>query len=139
MTKYDVRKAQKRCVRCGAKDEATIAGRAHCAACAKTRRDGKRDEYWQRRAEKRCIKCGLQDEKTLAGRCRCSFCGKKAQLLNTKYNSERMKNYYIWKAEGKCTVCGADRDNGTLLCSKCRALQKRATMRYELRQAGVKV
>lgn len=96
-----------------------------------------RDDYWERRLEKRCVKCGAQDEKTLAGRCRCDFCGKKLKYYNAKYNAEKMRSYYTWKAEGRCTACGAERDNETLLCSKCRALQRRATMRYELRQAGV--
>ena len=72
--RYERLKAEKRCVRCGAQDERTKAGRTLCNGCYMY--DSKRDKL-QRKARREthcCSWCGMQDSNTLKGRAYCFNC-----------------------------------------------------------------
>ena len=84
--RYERLKAEKRCVRCGAQDERTKAGRTLCAGCYGY--DSKKGKL-QRKARREnhcCIWCGTQDSNTLKGRVYCFNCAIK--------NAVRAKKYY---------------------------------------------
>lgn len=100
---YEKRKAQHRCILCGAIDAETLAGRVRCGACSEAQRrkyaafsasrprperhapqtaeerKAKQREALdalraRRRAEHRCRECGAQDSDTLSGHYRCAAC-----------------------------------------------------------------
>lgn len=86
--------------------------------------------YQIMRDQMRCVKCGAKDEDTIAGRSHCSFCAAKRRLYQQKHNARKMKLYYERKEQGACVICGAERDNATLMCSKCKESHDYAMKKY---------
>ena len=87
--RYERLKAEKRCVRCGAQDDRTKAGRTLCKDCYGY--DSKRDKL-QRRARREnqcCIWCGAQDSNTLKGRAYCFNCAIKNAAGANKYYKKK--------------------------------------------------
>jgi hypothetical protein len=72
--RYERLKAEKRCVRCGAQDERTKAGRTLCKSCYEYDSKNSRLRYRARREAQRCVVCGGQDNNTRKGRAYCFNC-----------------------------------------------------------------
>lgn len=104
-----------------------------------------RKRYDERVAEHRCVTCGEQDERTLAGRTRCAACYAKAYKWPQTATEESRKSAALkkreqraaWRAEMRCTSCGAQdylTFRGKPLCAACQ--RRRNRQQKEYRESG---
>lgn len=87
--RYERLKAEKRCVRCGAQDERTEAGRTLCAGCYMYDSKKAKLQYKERCKNQCCIQCGAQDSYTLKGHTRCLNCAIKNGVSVRKWYKKK--------------------------------------------------
>jgi hypothetical protein len=134
MTRYEYRRIQQRCIRCGKKDAYTMNGRAYCAECAEKRRENQKIYYNRhkreyiaknkakvdaRREAGICVRCGKKP--AAPGHVTCARCLRK--LLDNDRASRR-KQGIISREEardrGICTRCMKEPVvEGHGLCRSC--------------------
>jgi len=87
--RYERLKAEKRCVRCGAQDERTKAGRTLCKSCYEYDSKKAKMQRKERRETHCCILCGAQDSNTLKGRAYCFNCAIKNGVSVRKWYKKK--------------------------------------------------
>jgi hypothetical protein len=87
--RYERLKAEKRCVRCGAQDERTKAGRTLCKGCYEYDSKKAKLQYKERCKNQCCIQCGAQDSYTLKGHTRCLNCAIKNGVSVNKWYKKK--------------------------------------------------
>lgn len=112
MTRYEYRRAQQRCVRCGERDAYTMNGHSVCAVCAAKDRESYRKNPKERIA--RAMEYQKKRRKRLEEAGLCLRCGKRAPRpgLTTCENCFNKARAYD-KQHGKPLIPG--------MCSRCRS------------------
>ena len=141
--RYLKRVSEHRCIRCGVIDEWTLQGHVRCVECnAKTHVKQPKPLSEEKRAEKNankrewkkrqkaahvCLRCGEKDARTLDGMNYCLPCSRQiAAVAKKSYDSEhknawRKNRRENWRAEGRCTVCGCEKEEADkAMCINCR-------------------
>lgn len=84
-----------------------------------------------------CPRCGGKN-RVQEGRALCVECQR-------KHDEDQVSRRKLWREQGRCTRCGAERDGNWIMCAKCRAYmsdlrrrnaEKAKRRRDELREAG---
>lgn len=141
------RKAEKRCISCGAQDDRTLDGKCLCAECREKRRESVRaaggykrySNYDLCKQAKICCDCKKQDAYTLNGHAYCYECN---EIRNEKARQRRAENreryveterahYRDTKEKRLCTSCGKPLDRPGVFCRRC---NKKRNWKYARRR-----
>lgn len=136
---YQERKAKGLCCRCGGEKETKI---SLCNACKEKERLRKSDNYRFAKENKFCPRC--KKERLYLNESYCPECSAKNYEYNQREETRIRKRsaakeqYYKYKENGICTVCGSRANDGeTLFCPDCRKKRNARNIRcYEKRKAG---